>query len=117
IHGYVLSSLSKMLYLGWCFLMRLFSSSSASDSLSTTICRRSAARESMTRVFPDWFFVKYEPTRLRRLRALPTYRMVPEASMNWYTPGLSGSADTVDFKVSTADISVIHFCRRADGAM
>src|SRR5690554_7249411 len=37
IHGYVLSSFSKMLYRGCRFLIRLFSNNNASISVSTTI--------------------------------------------------------------------------------
>lgn len=96
IHGYVLSSFRRILYLGWCFFIRLFSSSRASDSLSTTTCLRSEARESITWVLPDWFLLKYDDTLFLRLRALPTYSRLPAASINWYTPGLSGSVETVD---------------------
>src|SRR5580692_4751668 len=37
---------------------------------------------------------KYEPTRLFRLRALPTYRIVPCASSMRYTPGRAGKEST-----------------------
>src|SRR5659263_717018 len=79
IHGYVLSSFRRILYLGWCFFIRLFSSSRASDSLSTTTCLRSEARESITWVLPDWFLLKYDDTLFLRLRALPTYSRLPAA--------------------------------------
>src|SRR5690606_39563175 len=38
IHGYVLSSFNRMLYLGCRFLIKLFSNNNASISVSTTIC-------------------------------------------------------------------------------
>lgn len=64
------------------------------------MCLSSVARESITRVFPDWFLAKYEVTRFLRLIALPTYRIVPEESINWYTPGLSGREKSEDFMES-----------------
>src|SRR5260370_24858603 len=74
--------------------MRLFSSARASRSLSTTMVSRSAISRTNEPVLASIHrdSRKYERTRLRSDPALPTYNTAPAASLNRYTPALSGSA-------------------------
>ena len=60
--------------MGWCFLMRLLSSMSASSSLSVTIQSRSAISKTIRRILRVWSALlwKYCRTRLRSIFALPT---------------------------------------------
>jgi hypothetical protein len=55
-------------------------------------------------VFPDWFFEKYDVTLFFRFLALPTYKITPAESINWYTPGLSGIRERSDLNFASATI-------------
>ncbi len=81
IQGYDLSSFSSMLYLGWCFFIKLFSSKSASISVSTIIQLMSVILLTKFFVFKLLcVFVKYEETLLFRFFAFPTYMTSPSKS-------------------------------------
>src|SRR5260370_33374928 len=74
--------------------MRLCSSARAYRSLSTTMVSKSAISRTNEPVLASIHrdSRKYERTRLRSDPALPTYNTAPAASLNKYTPALSGSA-------------------------
>src|ERR1700692_54062 len=70
-------------------LMRLFSGASASRSFATRIVSRSAISRASEPVFASTQrdSRKYERTRFRSDRALPTYTTLPPASLRTDTPG------------------------------
>ena len=74
MYGYVLSSRSRMLYLGRCFLMRLHSRMSASISDPQVMYSNSAMSFTMRRTLGGWFLGdwKYCRTRFFRFTAFPT---------------------------------------------
>ena len=78
-----MSSFSRMLNRGRCFLIRLYSRNSASTSLRTAIHSTESAVLTICAVRSDSPVEKYDITRLRRLFALPTYSTRPSASLNW----------------------------------
>ena len=81
IQGYVLSSLSIMLYRGRSVFIRLFSNNSASASLCTTMNLMSAILDTITRVLGLWTLdTKYDSTLFFRFLALPTYSIFPSES-------------------------------------
>ncbi len=73
IYGYVLSSTSIVLYLGRCSLIRLFSRTSASSSVSVTMYSKYAICFTMLSIAGPRPILarKYERTRLCRTFALP----------------------------------------------
>src|SRR5215471_5149907 len=93
-----LSSRNEMLYRGRYSLINLPSSRTDSASLRTVCVSKSHVASSMARVFKSaWANFegrKYELTRLRRSRALPTYITRLNRSRIKYTPGLCGTSCT-----------------------
>src|SRR5215510_14553014 len=93
-----LSSRNEMLYRGRYSLISLPSSKTDSASLRTVCVSKLHVASSMARVFKSACASlegrKYEPTRLRKSRALPTYITRLNRSRIKYTPGLCGTSCT-----------------------
>ena len=93
-------------------MIRLFSSTSASNSESVTIYSNRAINDTIWSIAGPLpiFSRKYDLTRLCRLMAFPTYKMTSLSSRMIYTPGLRGSffnsSSTLNINISSL-VSII----------